>query len=316
MRALAAALVMLAAVPAAAAPRVNSDEYRRSWGLEAIGAGSAYRVGLTGRGVNVAVVDCGMGTAQRELRRAVRSSTDVVEAREGREEFRHGSFVAGPLVSRLDGRGMVGVAYNASLISVRADVPGGFEGGCAFRPSDLANALDYAVGQQARIVVLPMQARKPLGRKFEAALERVTESGAVVVIAAGNWTGSEPSYPARYATDPRYAGSIVVAGALSYYGALTPWSNRAGAARAWYIAAPGEWVLTDCKAKCALVSGTSFASSYVAGALALAMEAWPQLSGRDTVAHLLEAARDAGAAGVDPVYGRGVLDLARVFPAD
>jgi len=51
----------------------------------------------------------------------------------------------------------------------------------------------------------------------------------------------------------------------------------------------------------------------VAGALALTMEAHPELSGRQTAARVLEAARDAGAPGVDPVYGRGVLDLSRVF---
>jgi subtilisin family serine protease len=315
MRVLAAALMLLAAAPAAAAPRPNSDEYRKSWGLEAIGAAAAYRVGLTGRGITVAIVDCGLTNAQRELLRNVsKKSIDVVGQRTQPISDPHANYVAGPLASALNGRGMVGVAYNATVLAVRADVDGGLDGRCAFRTGDLARALDYAAEQKARIVVLPLQHGRPLGARFEAALKRVVDGGAVVVIAAGNRTGPDPSWPARYAIDPRYSGSVVVAGATTYYGLITSWTNRAGAVRAWYVAAPGEWVLADCQAKCKMVSGTSFSTAYVAGALALMMEAWPQLSGRETVARLLDSARDAGEVGVDAAYGRGVLDLARVFP--
>jgi subtilisin family serine protease len=316
---LGALAVLAALLPGLAAdargPRTNSDEYRKSWGLEAIGARVAYEAGLTGRGVTVALVDCGLADAQRDLMRNVsKRSRDVVQGRTMPVSDRHAAYVAGPLASALDGRGMVGVAYNATVLQIRADVDGGgLDGACAFKPSDLARALDYASEQKARIVVLPLQHGKPLGARFEAALERLTTSGAVVVIAAGNRNGPDPSWPARYAVDPRYQGSIVVAGASSYYGMITSWSNRAGLVKPWFIAAPGEWVLTDCKGKCKLVSGTSFSTSYVAGALALMMEAWPQMSGRELVQRLLTAARDEGPIGVDEVYGRGVLDVARAF---
>ncbi|HEY8616765.1 S8 family peptidase [Phenylobacterium sp.] len=294
-------------------PRPQTDEYRKSWGLEAIGAQAAYRAGLSGRGVTVALVDCGVVAAQREVRRNVKVSRDVVAGRAGPPVERHGAYVAGPLASALNGAGMVGVAYNAHVVSIRADFDGGQNGECAFRPSDLAAALDQAVAEKARIVVMPLQGRKPLGEAFEAALRRTVDSGAVVVIAAGNRKGDEPTWPARYAADPRFAGSIVVAGASSYYGDLTPWSNRAGAASPWFVAAPGEWVLTDCTRKCKLVSGTSFSTAYVAGSLALMMEAHPQLSGRQAAERVLVSARDLGPPGVDPIYGRGVLDLGRAF---
>jgi subtilisin family serine protease len=313
----AAAAVALAPASAdARGPRVNSDEYKKSWGLEAIGARAAYNVGVTGKGVTVAIVDCGLNKAQRDLMRNVsRKSRDVVADRAMPVMDRHGSYVAGPLASALNGNGMVGVAYNATVLEVRADVDGGLEGRCAFKPSDIARALDYAVAQRARIVVLPIQGRKPMGEAFEAALERLAKSGTIAVIAAGNRNGAEPSWPARYAVDPRFAGSIVVAGATGYYGAMTSWSNRAGLVKPYYIAAPGEWVLTDCLAKCHLVSGTSFSTSYVAGALALVMEARPALTGPQAAEEILSGARDAGEVGTDDVYGRGILDLGRVFPA-
>ena len=316
-----AAVLAAALAPADAGargpPSVTSDEYRKSWGLEAIGARAAYEAGLTGKGVTVALVDCGLSDAQRDVMRNVsRHSKDVVGNRALPISDQHARYVAGPLASALNGRGMVGVAYNATLLELRADVEGGLDGACAFRPSDLARALDYAAERKARIVVLPVQGRKPLGPKFEDALEGVVKGGAVVVIAAGNRNDADPSWPARYAVDPRFAGSIVVAGATGYYGAITAWSNRAGAVKPYYIAAPGEWVLTDCQAKCKLVSGTSFSTSYVAGALALVMEAWPHLTGRQAAELVLHRARDAGDAGPDEIYGRGVLDLALVFPGE
>jgi subtilisin family serine protease len=314
---LAALAVALAPAGAGAkGPRPNSAEYKKSWGLEAIGARAAYANGLTGKGVTVAIVDCGLNNAQRDLMRNVsRKSRDVVEDRAMPVMDRHGSYVAGPLASALNGSGMVGVAYRATVIEVRADVDGGLDGACAFKPSDLARGIDYAIAQKARIIVLPIQGRKPMGERFEAALERLAQSGAIAVIAAGNRMGAEPTWPARYAVDPRFAGSIVVAGATGYRGAMTAWSNRAGLVKAYYIAAPGEWVLTDCLAKCHLVSGTSFSTSYVAGALALVMEAWPKLTGREAAEQILSGARDAGEPGADDIYGRGILDLGRVFPA-
>jgi subtilisin family serine protease len=311
------AAALAPALPAEAArrPRADSLEYRKSWGLEAIGAQAAYRAGVSGRGVTIALIDCGVEAAQREVRRNVKASRDVVAARAAPAVEKHGAYVAGPLVSALNGGGMVGVAYNATVVSIRADLDGGLNGECAFRPGDLAAALDEAVAQKARIVVMPLQGRKPLGAAFEAALERTVRSGAVLVIAAGNRRGTEPAWPARYAVDPRFAGSIVVAGATSYYGELTAWSNRAGEARRHYVAAPGEWVLTDCTRRCKLVSGTSFSTAYVAGALALVMEARPELAGPQVVERVLASARDLGEPGEDPVYGRGALDLGRAFAA-
>jgi subtilisin family serine protease len=314
---LAALAALLPPAADARGPRTNSDEYKKSWGLEAIGARAAYDAGLTGKGVTVAILDCGIALAQRDvLKNVSRRSTDVVQGRKLPITDPHGAYTAAPLAAALNGRGMVGVAYNATVLAVRADVEGGLNGRCAFKPSDLARGLDYAAQQKARVVVLPLQHGKPLGATFEAALKRLVDTGAVVVIAAGNRNGPDPSWPAMYAIDPRYSGSIVVAGATGYYGAITGWSNRAGQVKAWYIAAPGEWVLTDCLAKCALVSGTSFSTSYVAGGMALMMEAWPQMSGREIAARMLDRARDAGDAGVDDVYGRGVLDLGRAFGAD
>jgi subtilisin family serine protease len=300
-------------------PKLNSSEYRRSWGLETVDAGTAVRSGASGRGVVIGLIDCGLEDAQPEVRVNLSpASTDIIAKRAAPPlGDRHGVYVAGPLGSAFDKQGLLGVAYNATLLSIRADLEGGFEGRCAFRRADLALALDYAVAHGARIVVLPVQARNPLGPAFEAALKRATDAGLVIVAAAGNGGDANPSWPGRYAADPRYAGSVLAVGATDYDGVITNWSNRAGAAGRYFLAAPGEHIITDCGKKvCILISGTSFATPYVAGALALVMELHPELTGPQAAEAVLRSARDRGEHGADAVYGRGVLDIDRaVAPA-
>ena len=295
-------------------PRLDSLEYRRSWALHAIGAEAAYAAGWTGRGVRVALVDCGVEKRKADLGRNLsRESADVVPVRLAHLHDPHGDWVAEPLGSRLDGEGIVGLAYRATLLEIRADMDGGYKGECAFWPSDVARALDYATDHGARIIVLPLQAQHPLGAAFEAALARVVASGAVVVVSAGNDALPAPAWPARYASDPRFAAAMVVAGAVGVDGAATPWTNRAGDARARYVLAPGEFILTDCGTKCAYATGTSFAAPYVAGAVALMLEAHPELTGPEAAERLLAAARPIAQPASEAAYGRGMLDLARAF---
>lgn len=56
-------------------------------------------------------------------------------------------------------------------------------------------------------------------------------------------------------------------------------------------------------------NGTSGAAPLVAGAAALIMEAYPQMSQEEVKAFLIENARDVGDAGFDPLFGYGQLDM-------
>lgn len=298
-------------------PNVETLEYRRSWGLQAIGAQAAYAAGYTGRGVRIALVDCGVRRRGDLRRNLSRESVDIIAKRAARfADRQHGAWVAQPLGSALNGYGIVGVAYNATLVQIRADMDGGHNGECAFWPNDVGRALDMAVQRRARIIVLPLQAKRPLGPAFEAALGRAVASGAVIVAAAGNGRLDAPSYPARYAEDPRFAASMVVAGAMGPEGQVAPWSNRAGTAKARYLLAPGQWILTDCRKSCQYAHGTSFAAPFVAGAIALVMEAQPTLSGPEAAERVLAAARPLSEDGVEANYGRGMLDLSRAFAVE
>ena len=299
-------------------PTASNAEYQRGWNLGAIHADTAYAKGATGKGITVAVIDTGVDATQADLAGAVSSnSTDIIGRGALVGSSRHGTQVAGVIAARFNGSGTIGVAYQSTILSVRADDASVTTVGCpdcVFDSDNVARALDYAVAKGAKVVNLSLGGDGPQGALFEAALTRAVAAGAVVAISSGNDGNADPSWPARYASDPRYAGSVIAVGALTKLGAMAGYSNRAGVTANDYLAAPGDSITTECDGSgCAVVSGTSFAAPEVSGALALLLQAFPNLSGRDAVDILLRTADDLGATGTDGTYGRGGLDLERAF---
>ncbi|MBA4804684.1 MAG: S8 family serine peptidase [Brevundimonas sp.] len=301
----------------------------RNYGSANSGAIAAWNAGATGAGINVGVIDSGIDFAQPDLagRISTTLSTDVVVGRNmptgllgDNGSPAHGTSVSGVIAAGFNGFGTIGTAYESTIVSIRADVSDcdDPEDDVCFKSGDLVRAIDYAITNGIPIVNMSLGGEGPLGPTFEAALLRAVNAGIVFTIAAGNAgdepTGGDPEWPGRYATDPRFAGSIIVVGAHDASNQLADFSNRAGVSAAAYISAAGVDVITACDGtSCWRVNGTSFAAPAVAGALALLLDAFPNLTGREAVAILLQTAREAGDPGVDSVYGRGLLDIARAF---
>lgn len=301
------------------APSLRSGEYRRSWGLDVIDAYPAYASGVTGRGMTIALIDVGLEGAQPEVRAAMSDqSTDLLMGRDpGVKPSRHGGYVAGTLASRNDGGGTIGVAYDATVLSIRAELDGRCMGdACMVATPDLARGVDYALEKGVRVIAMALQGERRLSPRFEAALERAKAAGAVVVVAAGNDAASEPAWPARYAADPRFSGTVIAVGAVDQQIRMPRWSNRAGDTALSYLVAPGQRIVTDCDTRyCTLVSGTSFAVPYVAGAIALVMQAHPHLNAAQAGEIVVKSARDLGPRGADPVFGQGLVDVGRAMKA-
>ena len=139
-------------------------------------------------------------------------STDIVAGRnQPQGADNHGTLVSSVIAAPFNNFGTVGIAFNSTILSIRADVsectkP---EDTVCFRGPDLANALDYAVANGAKIINLSLGGEGALGSSFEAALLRAINAGVVFAIASGNEAGANPEWPGRYASDPRFAGGII-----------------------------------------------------------------------------------------------------------
>jgi hypothetical protein len=295
-----------------ATPERLAAEYDANYGLAAIRASSAYRAGATGRGVRVAVIDTGIDLDHPEFAGAISgASIDIRSGNPGWVDDRngHGTAVAGVIAARRNGASMHGVAYESTLLAIRAE-EGCDQDGCWFNQSDLARATDHAVGNGARVINYSLAGASGLGPAFQAALSNAVAKGAILVFAAGNDGDPNPSYPAMFAASAAAGGQAIAVGAVDAANRIAAFSNRAGGAQNAFLVAPGVGVVTTGKGG-GLVSadGTSFAAPHVSGAAAVLLDAAPYLSAKQVADLLLTTATDLGAPGPDAVYGRGLLNL-------
>ena len=114
------------AAPSTLGPRsFETEEYRTSWFLGKINAAQAYAAGFTGKGVLVAVVDTGLDIAHPEFTGRVsdRARSFIPNSPPDQmsdEKEGHGTHVSGIIGAARDGMVMHGVAYNATILPLRA----------------------------------------------------------------------------------------------------------------------------------------------------------------------------------------------------
>lgn len=311
--------------PSPTGPTVPLDtgEYRASAGPVSMNALAAYQRGYSGAGVKVSIVDSGIDTASTEFPgRIDPASLDVGGSRGLGDSDGHGTAVAFTLAGRRNGAGTHGAAPEATLVIARADTPGTCGTGptdddeCSFGDDNIARGVDAAVGAGARVVNLSLGGSYP-SQLLVNAISRATAAGVLIVVSAGNDGLDNPDAFATVANaDAAARNLVIVAGSIGATDALSSFSNRAGSTAPHFLAAVGE----DIRApgldnQVYFWSGTSFAAPQIAGAVALLAQAFPNMTGTQIVNLLFGTARDLGAAGTDPVYGRGAIDLTRAFQA-
>lgn len=309
------------------APTQNYDTvgYRATRGAVSMNALAAYQRGATGSGIALGVIDSGLDTRTGLFAGRISSaSADVAGTRGTGDDDGHGTAVAFTAAGGRGGGQAQGVAFDSTLVVLRADKPGscasgtdsgGLGGHCSFSSDAIARGLDTARAAGARVVNISLGSNDTPPSALLAAINRATAAGMVVVIAAGNDGESDPTLMAQIANNDSVArGQVIIAGSVGLNGTISAFSNRAGQSAAHYLTALGESVeAPNAEGVRYLWSGTSFAAPQISGAAALLAQAFPRLTGAQIAELLLRTAREAGSSGTDSVYGRGTLDLTAAF---
>ncbi len=314
---------MPAPAPTPAPSNNDTSEYRTTIGAVSMNALAAYDSGATGRGVAIGIIDSGLDQQTGEFAgRISAASRDVAGNADYGDVSGHGTAVTFVAAGARNGLGAQGVAFDASIIVLRADRPGSCTptttsddstDSCSFPSSAIATGVDAARTGGARVINMSLGGAA-MSPDLVAAIGRATQAGLIIVIAAGNDGTAEPDPFTFVAGDPAARNQVIIAGSVDSADQISSFSDRAGSGAAHFLAAVGERVRAPCEGtKICLWSGTSFAAPQVSGAVALLAQAFPNLSGAQIVDILYRSARDAGAAGVDPVYGQGIIDLTRAF---
>ncbi len=300
----------------------DTSEYRATVGAVSMNALVAYNAGATGKGVGLAIIDTGIDIDSAEFDNRISSASAAVGGQGSvDDQGGHGTAVAFTAAGRRNGVNTHGVAFEATVIALRADRAGSCatastddsDGGCKFDTSTIAAGVDAARMAGAKVINMSLGG-STMPQNLQSAIGRATQAGIVVVIAAGNDGTDNPDPFTSVAGTSAANNAIIVAGSVGASGSLSTFSDKAGGGANYYLTAVGEKVRApDNNNTPYLWSGTSFAAPQISGAVALLAQAFPNLTGAQIVDLLFTTARDAGAVGTDAVYGRGILDLTRAF---
>ncbi len=277
------------------------------WGLAAYNIPEQWDVTL-GESVTVAVLDTGIDADHPDLAEALDDAVDFTRNRHGAEDRHgHGTHVAGIVAARRDDNGVVGIAPACRLLAVKVLDDDG-----SGSPEAIAKGIEWSCQAGADILSLSFGSREPNGA-IASALAEAVRQGRFVICAAGN-DGRDRSirYPARLPI-------AVAVGAMTREGKLASFSSRG---EELDICAPGEHILSTWKdGGYARLSGTSMATPFVTGVVALMLaahrqqQAHPPLDQHGLLERLKQTATDAGPPGHDPHYGFGLVDPARLIAA-
>jgi hypothetical protein len=298
-------------------PTVNYDtgEYRASGYAVAADALTAYKNGATGKGVKIGVVDSGINPSLPEFQGKIDpGSGDVYRTRGVSDEGGHGTAVSAVAAAARNGSDTMGVAFDSTIVSMRADSPGSCAStdGCKFYDDAIAGGIDAARAAGAKVINLSLGGSQP-GPELLAAMQRAVASGVVLVIAAGN-DGTVNPDPFALTPARQFQTNVIIAGSIGANGQISSFSDRAGTGASWFLTAVGENDRApDQNGDQYLWSGTSFSAPTISGAVALLAQAFPNLSGAQIVDILFKSADDLGAPGVDGIYGQGGLDIGAAF---
>ncbi len=210
----------------------------------------------TGTQVRVAVIDSMVDAAHPDLVRQVELKRNFAPEHGDAPEA-HGTGVAGVIVARANGLGIVGIAPGARLLALRAcwetPTPSARSATTVCDTLSLARALDFAIKAKAEIINLSLSGPPDilLGRLLDVATQR-----GIIVVAAFDGARADGGFPASHRG--------VVA-------ATDDWTKVSVRARVY--SAPGQTVpTTQTGGRWYVVNGSSFAAAHVSGLLALSKD--------------------------------------------
>ncbi len=297
---------------------------------------AAHAQGFTGTGVTIGVVDSGIMSTHPALVGRVTKELIYVDPATNNtaidDVVGHGTWVSEIAAGTTFGKFAGGIAPGANLVSARiiSDVEPTDDGSGQGNQVTSADPLGTVNGDLIANGVKVMN-NSWGGLYWSASATATTQSfhdayspfinqwGGLVVFAAGNSSAANPSdvaaLPSR-APDLEKGWLTVVAVDSNNPTQLASYSNACGIAMNYCLAAPGDVIVsgkddTTTSQSYYIVEGTSLAAPQVSGAAALVWQAYPYFTNDLVRQTILGTAKDLGAAGVDPVFGYGELDVGK-----
>jgi serine protease AprX len=295
------------------------DAARPDFGVDAARAS----FGVSGAGVKGCIVDTGVDPNHEQLNNLPIPFFDAVHgATLAYDDHGHGTHVAS--IAFGDGTGGSGAdKYRGVAPGVAIHAAKVLDQSGSGSESQVIAGIEWCAGQGAHVISMSLGSDVPSDGSdaLSQAANAAVGSGSVVVVAAGNagdepGTVGSPGAAAQAITVAACADRSAPAGSpnhsdgiyLTYFSSRGPTlDNRIKPD----VCAPGHSI-TAAKAgtvgSYVTYSGTSMATPFVAGAVALALQASPTMSPAQVRQNLESTAQDRGPAGKDNDWGAGLID--------
>lgn len=273
------------------------------WGHETMQIPERQSTVLTGKNIKIAILDTGVDLNHPDLNITdgvcvLSQCTDSYNDDNG-----HGTHVAGIIGAKDNDIGIVGVAPDAELYTIKALNSRG-----RGTTSTFMAGLDWAISKDVDIINLSLTTDvEDLGIK--AMIDKAYQKGILVIAAAGNegtesGTSETVMYPAKFS-------NVIAVSAIGKNLTRIPTSSTGMEVE---LTAPGDYIYstypTALKADgYAEMTGTSMAAPFVTGLAALYKEKYPLLTHIEMRQLLQETAKDLGPTGRDRFYGFGLAQL-------
>ncbi len=312
-------------IPALSAPA--------EWNIDRVHAVDIWNLGFDGSGIVIAGMDSGVDYQHADLAGRWRGGSNSWYDPNGEhpdlpaDKDGHGTGTMALMVGGDAGGSSIGVAPGARWIAVKIFDDAGIatESGIHLGFQWLLDPDDDPNTDDAPHVVNNSWGYPDLVDtcylEFEYDLQALEAAGIAAVFSAGN---SGPN--AWSSISPANNPSGFAVGAVSADLSIADFSSRGPSACVLEndffpeVTAPGVNIKTAdltsggvFPAAFTYVSGTSYAAPHVSGAMALLLQAFPNLAPADLKAVLGQSALDLGAPGADNEYGHGMIDVLAAY---
>lgn len=325
--------------PPPTTPTTPADEPPLDAQLALTHAYEAHDQGYTGAGITIGMVDSGIMRNHPSLSGRVRQELIYVDPSVNNtaidDVVGHGTWVSEIAAGRPFDQFPGGIAPDADLVSARiiSDTEPTDDGSGQGNAVTAADAAFFAQTLNPALINAGVQVMNnswggiywdtgnpSINQAFGAAYEPfVLQHGGLVVFAAGNESGADPSDIAALPSvvpDLEKGWLTVVAVDSNHPSELASYSNACGKAMDYCLAAPGDVIVsgkddTSGSSSYYIVKGTSLSAPQVSGAAALVWQAYPYFDNDLVRQTLLGTADDLGAPGPDKVFGYGELNVGK-----
>lgn len=252
-------------LPTGGRPLTKADITQRiPWGLAAIHASQLWPK-TKGQGIRIGIVDTGVDFSHPDIKSSLNRGINLLNHYQlPIDDNGHGTHIAGTLVASSSSAGIQGVAPKASLFPIKA-----FDRDGSAYVSDIILAIHWCIANNMNIINMSfgMSAYSPA---LHNAVKRAYAQNIIVVASAGNQAKRNViDYPARFQ-------QTIAVGASNKGNRIAAFSNQGGFVDVY---APGEAIYSTWPhAQYNELSGTSMATAYVSGVIALLLTKKPTLT--------------------------------------